>query len=146
MKRLSYRVFYLKKIFFLALFVFLLSAENSFAQKVIFQSGFETCDPTFNYYNGTISNLPLRSNSSPMNGSYHATFTSNGKYDGAIITASTFNFIAGVTYTISYYYKNTVCSGTIATYRSTTGASYANITGGTLLNSSSAASTSYAFV
>ena len=101
-------------------------------QTVIYQTGFETGDPTLTYAVGTI-NTPVLSatggNTAPACGK----FTTNGKYDGAFISTNTITFQAGKFYQLSYAYKIATCVGSVKVYRSNVGASYANATAGTLL-------------
>ncbi|MFM9007844.1 MAG: hypothetical protein ACKORE_04600, partial [Bacteroidota bacterium] len=90
------------------------------AQTVIFQSGFETGDPTFAYAVGPVNTPVLAAtggNTAPACGS----FSINGKYDGAFISTNTMNFLAGKYYQISYAYRMANCFGSASVYRNNTG-------------------------
>ena len=112
---------------------------------VPFSNGFETTDAAWTYALGTF-NIPLLSVSTPRTGSKCAAFTNTAKYDGAFIIQLPFDLKTDVTYTVSFYYKVAQCAGSVKTYRSTTGATFANITGGTLLNTTTTNQTGYTLV
>lgn len=103
------------------------------AQTVLFQSGFEPADATFLYRAGS-TNTPVQATTGGNLGPYCGKFNTNGKYQGAFATGTTINLTAGKFYTIRYSYKVATCAGSLSIYRSNTAATYANITGGTLLS------------
>ncbi|MDQ3050775.1 MAG: GEVED domain-containing protein [Bacteroidota bacterium] len=127
------------------LFAITILSVNSFAQTVIFQSGFETGDPAFLYRAGTL-NTPVLSTTGGNSAAYCGKFTINGKYDGAFATGTTLNFTLNKYYSISYTYKIATCGGSSRVYYSTTAGSYANITAGTLLSTTTTNQLAYATV
>jgi hypothetical protein len=130
---------------FLLLTGIVLSGLSAFGQTIIFQSGFEPGDPAFTYAAGT-QNTPTQGTTGGNSAPYCGTFASNGKYDGAFITGTSLNLLAGKYYQVNLTYKVATCGGSLKAYRSITGASYANITGGTLLNTTTTNQVNYTSV
>jgi len=116
-------------IFFINIFIgfsisacFVFMPSYSFAQKVIFQSGFETCDPAFTSDLTTASPATISTSyaTNPKSGTKCGHIlgqSANPKtYDGSIIT-SLLSLKAGVTYTLSVYARtgSTPCGCCYAT-------------------------------
>lgn len=120
----------------------MLPAHSSYAQTVLFQSGFEPADPVFLYRAGS-TNTPVQATTGGNLGPYCGKFNTNGKYQGAFATGTALNFTAGKYYTIRYSYRRATCTGTLNIYRSNAAGTYANITGGTLLSTVSTTQAAY---
>lgn len=107
------------------------------AQTVIFQSGFETGDPTFTYSCGSCTGGLANGTTNPRTGT-NAGFINGGStksYDGSIITGSQINFLAGKYYVIEVWASIANCNGSLDIIKSATNtnAAMVNATGADII-------------
>lgn len=127
MKRSSEHIAPKRKIFLSGVFagsclLLFLAGPGTFAQTVLFQSGFESGDPAFLYSCGSCTGGLANGTTNPRSGT-NAGFINGGAtkaYDGSIITGTALTFTAGRYYQVDVYSRAAVCTGSLDIRKSVT--------------------------